>query len=305
MTTARAMFLSVLLAASTWVVAAPAGAAPPPTVSVASGPVTTGFVRPACSDAIQAAPTATTFVFTRLGDTTGPLDAAYSVGGPAVSGQDYVALPGTLTFAANTSTATVTIQPIAGPEAAFRRLSVTVVDGAAYDIASPASAEVTFLQPRDATLPPTDCGFFFESYPIERTVAVGGSLAPISLEEVETNAEDSTVDPSGVTVRLTSGTLPPGVTLLTSGAFSGTPKTAGTYSGHVEACRAQQPGFCDDVDLIITVTAAPGTSSTTSSTIPVTGAATRSTGLFGAALLGLGLVALGTAMRRPAAAAQR
>lgn len=50
---------------------------------------------------------------TRTGDTSGPLSVAYTVGGTATSGVDFVELPGTLDFAAGRKSATLLVRPIA------------------------------------------------------------------------------------------------------------------------------------------------------------------------------------------------
>jgi hypothetical protein len=50
---------------------------------------------------------------TRSGDTTAALTVAYTVGGSAESGVDYVALPGTIQFPARKKSVTLLVQPIA------------------------------------------------------------------------------------------------------------------------------------------------------------------------------------------------
>jgi hypothetical protein len=50
---------------------------------------------------------------TRSGDVSAPLTVAYTVGGTAESGVDYVALPGTVEFAARRKSVTLLVQPIA------------------------------------------------------------------------------------------------------------------------------------------------------------------------------------------------
>ncbi|MCA2506290.1 MULTISPECIES: Calx-beta domain-containing protein, partial [unclassified Microcystis] len=49
--------------------------------------------------------------FTRTGDTTNPLTVNYTVEGTATNGSDYTLLPTSVTFAANSATATVTVDP--------------------------------------------------------------------------------------------------------------------------------------------------------------------------------------------------
>ena len=52
------------------------------------------------------------FRFTRTGDASQSLTAAYSIDGAATPGSDYVALSGTVTFGANESTVDVSVDPI-------------------------------------------------------------------------------------------------------------------------------------------------------------------------------------------------
>ncbi|MBD2624718.1 DUF4347 domain-containing protein [Microcystis flos-aquae FACHB-1344] len=51
------------------------------------------------------------YTFTRTGDTTNPLTVNYTVEGTATNGNDYTLLPTSVTFAANSATATVTVDP--------------------------------------------------------------------------------------------------------------------------------------------------------------------------------------------------
>jgi hypothetical protein len=49
------------------------------------------------------------YTFTRSGVTTDALTVNYTVGGTATNGTDYTSIPTSVTFAANSSTATVTV----------------------------------------------------------------------------------------------------------------------------------------------------------------------------------------------------
>ncbi|MFM6406694.1 MAG: Calx-beta domain-containing protein, partial [Microcystis sp.] len=53
------------------------------------------------------------YTFTRSGVTTNPLTVNYTVGGTATNGTDYASIPTSVTFAANSATATVTVDPTA------------------------------------------------------------------------------------------------------------------------------------------------------------------------------------------------
>ncbi len=88
------------------------------------------------SDAI-AGGTAGDFRFTRTGDVSAPLTVNYTVDGTAVPGSDYTGLPGTVTFAAGSATADVTVAALpdgTGPADVVQSVSVTVAppQGASY-----------------------------------------------------------------------------------------------------------------------------------------------------------------------------
>ncbi|MFM6513497.1 MAG: Calx-beta domain-containing protein [Microcystis panniformis] len=53
------------------------------------------------------------YTFTRTGVTTNPLTVNYTVGGTATNGTDYASIPTSVTFAANSATATLTVDPTA------------------------------------------------------------------------------------------------------------------------------------------------------------------------------------------------
>ncbi|MFN6008898.1 MAG: Calx-beta domain-containing protein, partial [Microcystis sp.] len=53
------------------------------------------------------------YTFTRTGSTTNPLTVNYSISGTATNGTDYTSLPTSVTFAANSATATLTVDPTA------------------------------------------------------------------------------------------------------------------------------------------------------------------------------------------------
>ena len=62
--------------------------------------------------ATEAGQTTARFTLTRTGSTALPLTVRYTVGGTAIGGKDYVALPGHRTIPAGSATATITIRPI-------------------------------------------------------------------------------------------------------------------------------------------------------------------------------------------------
>lgn len=294
--------LLAVIAAITAITASPAsGQAVDPAVSVAAGPTTSEFFVPECNDVALTVATSDALVFTRTGDTTSALTVSYSVGGTAEPGVDYAPLPGSITFVANSSTAEAPLDVLESDDRSHTAtVAATVTSGTGYTVGDPATASATILVERDDDLGPVECGIAFAEAvndEIVRTVAVGSPLAPLVVVE-DIPPGGSALGPDDVLVELVDGTLPPGVTLRDDGTFAGAPTTAGAYEAIVLACRSEDDEVCAVAELRITVTAAVTTSSSSSSTIPVTGASSRSTGLLGGAVLAIGLIALGTSLRR-------
>jgi hypothetical protein len=88
-----------------------------------------------------------TFTLTRSGSATllaAPLTVSYTVGGTALTGADYAALSGTVTFASNVATATVVVTPAADSSTeGAETVKLTLTTVAPYDLGSPAEATVT------------------------------------------------------------------------------------------------------------------------------------------------------------------
>lgn len=85
------------------------------------------------------------FTFTRTGDLTQTLTVAYTVGGSATAGSDYTpAASGSITFAANSATATLNFTVLDDLDVEVAEtVQVTVTDGAAYDVGAQGSATAT------------------------------------------------------------------------------------------------------------------------------------------------------------------
>lgn len=94
--------------------------------------------------ATEAGPTGGAIRVMRTGDTSGPLTVRYAVAGTAVSGADFVALPGEVTIPAGAGFGTIAIEAIDDDlvEPA-ETVSLVLVDDAGYSVGSPASATVT------------------------------------------------------------------------------------------------------------------------------------------------------------------
>jgi Calx-beta domain/Domain of unknown function (DUF5666) len=88
-----------------------------------------------------------TFTLTRSGSATllaAPLTVTYTVGGTGLSGADYTALSGTVTFAPTVATATVVVTPVADATTeGAETVKLTLTTVAPYDLGSPAEATVT------------------------------------------------------------------------------------------------------------------------------------------------------------------
>ncbi len=85
-----------------------------------------------------------TFTVTRMGNTSGPLTVAYSVGGTAVNGIDYFPLPGSVTIPAYDSTATITLAPAPSlSEQSSSTVVLTLNPSGSYTVGAASSATVT------------------------------------------------------------------------------------------------------------------------------------------------------------------
>ena len=163
------------------------------------------------ASATEAGATPGELTFTRTGDLDETLLVSYLVGGTATAGTDYAALSGTVTFAADASTATVSVTPVddalvEGDETVV----VTLVAGAGYVLGASTSATVTIVD-NDAVGDPTlpdldemtkdDCkkggwedfGVFKNQGDCVSWVATGGRNAPALLGSTssDSDSEDS------------------------------------------------------------------------------------------------------------------
>jgi fibronectin type 3 domain-containing protein len=89
------------------------------------------------------------FQLTRLGDPTSPLTVDYTMSGTAVDGTDYSTLSGTVTFPANASTTTVSVDPLPdGNATAPETATLNLISGnsTTYSIGANSSATVSLSQ---------------------------------------------------------------------------------------------------------------------------------------------------------------
>ncbi len=84
------------------------------------------------------------YTFTRTGSTTNLLTVNYSISGTATNGIDYTSLPTSVTFAAGSSTATVTVDPTADTIVESNETVIlTLASGTGYTVGTPNAATGT------------------------------------------------------------------------------------------------------------------------------------------------------------------
>jgi len=113
-------------------------------------------IRATDPNAAEAGPDAGEFTVRRFGDFSSPLTVYYTVGGTATNGVDYTTLSGSVTLAAGSPVATITVLPIddALPEG-DETVIVTLIGGPGYTVGSPSTATVTIADNDIATPTPT------------------------------------------------------------------------------------------------------------------------------------------------------
>lgn len=298
------------------------------TVQVTSGPTTEATFAAECNDVVVVFDEATSFVLERTGEVGDALTVAYEVDGSAVAGEHYEALPGVVEFGAGEASTTVAVEVLSGERTEMVELQLHVVDGNGYQPGAPSEATIRFVRPRDPSLAPAECGFFFaEGDRIERTVETGSTPERLVVEEILSPIQIE-VPPEGYRMVLKGGTLPPGLALAEDGRFMGSAEEAGTYESTVEACRTEPAGTCVTATLVVTVQAPAATSTPPTSTLPTstppssspsaptpartiqtlpaTGVSSGSTAGLAVVLIGLGLALWGaSALSSPATAPGR
>ncbi|NCR29306.1 MAG: hypothetical protein GPJ25_24835, partial [Microcystis aeruginosa LE13-04] len=84
------------------------------------------------------------YTFTRSGVTTNALTVNYTIGGTATNGTDYTSIPTSVTFAANSATATVTVDPTADTTVENNEtVALTLATGTGYTVGTPNAATGT------------------------------------------------------------------------------------------------------------------------------------------------------------------
>ncbi|MFP5330852.1 MAG: Calx-beta domain-containing protein, partial [Acidimicrobiia bacterium] len=104
--------------------------------------------------ATETGPTAGSFAITRTGDLSAELDVHYTVTGTATSGDDYVALTGTATFATDQAISIVTVTPVDDTEVEGDETDILTLDtDTAYTIGDNNQATITISDNDQEPLP--------------------------------------------------------------------------------------------------------------------------------------------------------
>ncbi len=93
------------------------------------------------------------YIFTRSGVTTNLLTVNYSIGGTATNGTDYTSIPTSVTFAANSATATLIVDPTADTTVeSDETVALTLATGTGYTVGTTTAVTGTITND-DVTLP--------------------------------------------------------------------------------------------------------------------------------------------------------
>jgi len=107
---------------------------------------TTAIVSLSASSPTAGAAGAGQFTLTRTGPLSAPLTVGYTIGGTAVGGRDYQALSGTVTFAAGSATAVITVTALSTALSGTHTVAVTVAPGTGYSPATAPTAVVSITK---------------------------------------------------------------------------------------------------------------------------------------------------------------
>ncbi|WP_301951271.1 beta strand repeat-containing protein, partial [Microcystis aeruginosa] len=155
------------------------------------------------------------YTFTRSGVTTNSLTVNYSISGTATNGNDYTSIPTSVTFAANATTATVTVDPTADTTVETdETVALTLAAGTGYTIGTPDAVTGTItnddLPSITLAISPssvTEDGTSNLIYTFTRT---GDTTNPLTVnytvEGTATNGNDYTLLPTSVTFAANSAT---------------------------------------------------------------------------------------------------
>ncbi|WP_375329244.1 Calx-beta domain-containing protein [Microcystis sp. BLCC-F210] len=202
------------------------------------------------------------YTFTRSGVTTNPLTVNYTIGGTATNGTDYTSIPTSVTFAANSSTATVTIDPTADTTVeSDETVALTLATGTGYTVGTTTAVTGTITND-DVTLP-----------------SITLAVSPSSVTEDGTANLVYTFTRSGVTTNplTVNYTLGGTATLNTDYTRTGTTNTV-TFAANSSTATVTIDPTADttvESDETVILTLATGTGYTVGTTTAVTGTITN------------------------------
>jgi Ca2+-binding RTX toxin-like protein len=154
------------------------------------------------------------YTFTRSGVTTNALTVNYSIGGTATNGNDYTSIPTSVTFAANSATATVIVDPTADTTVeSDETVALTLATGTGYTVGTPNAATGTInnddtsvtlaVSPSSVT----EDGTTNLVYTFTRSgVTTNALTVNYTVEGTATNGSDYTSIPTSVTFAANSAT---------------------------------------------------------------------------------------------------
>ena len=202
------------------------------------------------------------YTFTRSGSTTNTLAVNYTIGGTATNGSDYTNIGTSVTFAAGSSTATVTVAPTADTTVENdETVILTLASGTGYTVGSTNAVTGTITNDDVAALP-----------------SISLAVSPVSVQEDGTSNLVYTFTRTGATTSAITANYTVGGTATLGTDYTGissssTTKTVSFAAGSTTAIVTVDPTADTTVesDETVTLTLASGTGYTVGTTGAVTG----------------------------------
>ncbi len=196
------------------------------------------------------------YTFTRSGVTTNALTVNYTVGGTATNGTDYTSIPTSVTFAANSATATVTVDPTADTTVeSDETVALTLATGTGYTVGTTTAVTGTITND-DVTLP-----------------SITLAVSPTSVNEDGTTNLVYTFTRSGVTTNALTVNYTVGGTATNGTDYTSIP-TSVTFAANSSTATVTVDPTADttvEPDETVALTLATGTGYTVGTTTAVTG----------------------------------
>ncbi|NCT54129.1 MAG: endo-1,3-1,4-beta-glycanase ExsH, partial [Microcystis aeruginosa G13-03] len=200
------------------------------------------------------------YTFTRSGVTTNALTVNYTIGGTATNGTDYTSIPTSVTFAANSATATLIVDPTADTTVESNETVIlTLATGTGYTVGTPDAATGTILND-DVTLP-----------------SITLAVSPSSVTEDGTTNLIYTFTRSGVTTNALTVNYTVGGTATNGTDYTSIPTSVTFAANSATATLIVDPTADTTVesDETVILTLATGTGYTVGTTTAVTGTITN------------------------------